>query len=184
MADKTFLDWPFFEPHHKKLALELDDWASATLPAIVGCDAAEADLDGTCRALVKALGQAGWLRYCTPAAYGGAHETLDVRSLALIRETLARHSGLADFAFAMQGLGSGAISLFGSEELKKRYLPAVAKGEKIAAFALSEENAGSDAAAMTTSLTRSADGFAINGEKTWISNGGHCGFLYPLRKVR
>ncbi|MHA7873702.1 MAG: acyl-CoA dehydrogenase family protein, partial [Hyphococcus sp.] len=150
MADRTFLDWPFFEPHHKTLALALDDWAAATLPAIVEGQAAETDLDGTCRALVKAMGQGGWLRYCTPAAYGGVHETLDVRSLAIIRETLARHSGLADFAFAMQGLGSGAISLFGSEDLKKRYLPAVAKGEKIAAFALSEENAGSDAAAMTT----------------------------------
>lgn len=182
MADRTFLDWPFFEPHHKKLALELDDWAAASLPGIVDGGAAETDLDGTCRALVRALGDAGWLRYCTPAAYDGVHETLDVRSLAIIRETLAWHSGLADFAFAMQGLGSGAISLFGSEDLKKRYLPAVAKGEKIAAFALSEENAGSDAAAMTTSLNQDGDAYVINGEKTWISNGGIADFYTLFAK--
>ena len=176
MADRTFLDWPFFDPHHKALAERLDDWASATLPAIVDTRGAHEDVDATCRALVKTLGRDGWLRYCVPAAFGGALETLDVRSLSLIRETLARHSGLADFAFAMQGLGSGAISTFGSDALKKKYLPAVASGEKIAAFALSEENAGSDVAAMTTSLSKSSDGYSAQGEKTWISNGGIADF--------
>jgi acyl-CoA dehydrogenase len=176
MADKSFLDWPFFEPHHKALAEMLDDWASAALPAIVEKPGAHENVDATCRALVKALGIGGWLRYCVPEAYGGALETLDVRALSLIRETLARHSGLADFAFAMQGLGSGAISTFGSEALKKKYLPAVAAGEKIAAFALSEENAGSDVAAMTTALSKSGAGYVANGEKTWISNGGIADF--------
>jgi len=175
-VDSTFLDWPFFDAHHKTLALDLDRWADSTLPAIVDAPGGQEHIDETCRALVKALGRDGWLRYCVPAAYGGAHETLDVRSLALIRETLARHSGLADFAFAMQGLGSGAISLFGSEALKRRYLPAVAAGEKIAAFALSEENAGSDAAAMTTSLRRKGDNYIAKGAKTWISNGGIADF--------
>ncbi|MEZ5927818.1 MAG: acyl-CoA dehydrogenase family protein [Parvularculaceae bacterium] len=182
MADKTFLDWPFFEPHHKALALKLDGWAHDALPPIVEGDAHD-DVDATCRALVKALGRDGWLRYCVPAAFGGVHETLDVRSLCLIRETLGRHSGLADFAFAMQGLGSGAISMFGSEALKKKYLPAVARGEKIAAFALSEENAGSDAAAMTTSLTRKGDTYVVNGEKTWISNGGIADFYTLFAKT-
>ena len=176
MADQNFLDWPFFEPHHKELALALDDWTAATLPAIVDTKTAHDDLDGTCRTLVKALGDAGWLRYCVPAAYGGKHEGLDVRALSIIRETLARHSGLADFAFAMQGLGSGAISLFASEEIKQRYLPDVASGKKIAAFALSETNAGSDAAAITTAMKRDGDSFVINGEKIWISNGGIANF--------
>lgn len=176
MSDRTFQDWPFFEPHHKELAIALDEWAATTLPGIVDAAGAHDDLDGTCRALVTALGQGGWLKYCVPAAYGGKHETLDVRSLALIRETLARHSGLADFCFAMQGLGSGAISLFASEEIKQHYLPAVARGEKIAAFALSEENAGSDAAAIATKMRREGDAYVIDGEKTWISNGGIADF--------
>ncbi len=176
MADRSFLDWPFFEPHHKALAERLDDWAAATLPAIVDAPGAHDDVEATCRALVKALGRDGWLRYCVPQEFGGALKSLDVRSLSIIRETLARHSGLADFAFAMQGLGSGAISTFGSEALKKKYLPAVASGEKIAAFALSEENAGSDVAAMTTALSKSAGGYVANGEKTWISNGGIADF--------
>ena len=176
MADQSFLDWPFFESHHKNLALALDGWAAETLPAIVDGDGAHKDLDGTCRALVKALGDGGWLAYCVPAAYGGIHDDLDVRSLSIIRETLARHSGLADFCFAMQGLGSGAISLFASDAIKQHYLPAVAKGEKIAAFALSEEDAGSDAAAITTSMQHDGGGYVINGEKTWISNGGIADF--------
>ncbi|NNE40840.1 MAG: acyl-CoA dehydrogenase [Marinicaulis sp.] len=176
MADKSYLDWPFLEPRHKQLALDLDYWAASTLPDIVEKPGAHNDVDVTCRALVAALGQAGWLKFCVPAAYGGAHDALDVRSLAIIRETLARHSGLADFAFAMQGLGSGAISLFASEEIKKRYLPAVAAGNKIAAFALSEINAGSDAAALTTSMKADGDDYIINGEKTWISNGGIADF--------
>lgn len=176
MADRSFLDWPFFEPPHKALAGRLDAWAAATLPAIIDAPGADDDVDATCRALVKTLGRDGWLRYCVPEEFGGALKSLDVRSLSLIREILARHSGLADFAFAMQGLGSGAISTFGSDALKKKYLPAVASGEKIAAFALSEENAGSDVTAMTTKLSRSGDHYAVNGEKTWISNGGIADF--------
>ncbi|MEE4155249.1 MAG: acyl-CoA dehydrogenase family protein [Erythrobacter sp.] len=176
MADTTFLDWPFFEPHHAQLARDLDAWAAEALPPIVEREGAEQELDETCRRLVAALGEGGWLRYCVIGAHGGAHEQLDVRSLSLIRETLARHSGLADFAFAMQGLGSGAISLFGSDELQQRYLPAVASGEKIAAFALSEENAGSDAAAMQTTLSAAGNALRLNGEKLWISNGGIADF--------
>ena len=176
MPDRSFLDWPFFEPRHKELALRLDEWAASTLPDIADPEETHNNLDETCRNLVKELGDGGWLTYCVPAAYGGAHDELDVRSLAIIRETLARHSGLADFCFAMQGLGSGAISLFASDEMKKRYLPAVAAGEKIAAFALSEEDAGSDAAALSTKMRRDGDAYVINGEKLWISNGGIADF--------
>lgn len=175
MSDQSFLDWPFFEDHHRALARDLDKWAAASLPAIVDRPGAHDDVDATCRALVKALGRGGWLRYAVPAPFG-ALDRLDVRALSLIRETLARHSGLADFAFAMQGLGSGAISTFGSDALKRRYLPAVASGEKIAAFALSEENAGSDVAAMSTSLKSNGVHYRANGEKTWISNGGIADF--------
>lgn len=174
MADATYLDWPFFETHHRMLARDVDQWAADEITPLLSN--AHGDVDGVCRALVKALGRAGLLRYCVPAAYGGHFEDLDVRALCLIRETLARHSGLADFAFAMQGLGSGAISLFGSRALKEAYLPAVARGEKIAAFALSEENAGSDAAALATLWRAAPDGYEIDGEKTWISNGGIADF--------
>jgi acyl-CoA dehydrogenase len=172
--DRSFLDWPFLEPRHKQLALRLDDWARVTLPSLLA--EAPDDIDATCRTLVRALGKSGWLRHCVPAAYGGANEALDVRSLAIIREALAYHSGLADFAFAMQGLGSGAISLFGSEAQKQKYLPAVAAGQKIAAFALSEPEAGSDAAALQSALAHVGDGYALSGEKTWISNGGIADF--------
>ncbi len=176
MADQSFLDWPFFEPHHKRLALDLNIWAADVLPTIVDHEAVHKNVDATCKTLAKALGSGGWLRYCIPAAYGGAHDDLDVRSLCLIRETLARHSGLADFAFAMQGLGSGAISTYGSEAQKHTYLPAVASGEKIAAFALSEAGAGSDVTAMSTSLVKQYADYIANGEKTWISNGGIADF--------
>lgn len=176
MPDTSFLDWPFFDSHHKTLAHSLDAWATATLPVIVDGGSAQTDLDATCRKLVTALGDGGWLRYCVPKSYGGVHDSLDVRSLAIIRETLARHDGLADFCFAMQGLGSGAISLFGSDETKARYLPAVATGKMIAAFALSEEDAGSDAAAIATTINQDGDSFIVNGEKTWISNGGIADF--------
>jgi acyl-CoA dehydrogenase len=134
------------------------------------------DIDATCRSLVKQLGKAGWLRYTIPSGYGGAHEKLDVRSLCIARETLARISGLADIMFAMQGLGAGPISLFGSPALKERYLRRVGMGEAIAAFAISEADAGSDIAAMQTTARRDGDAYVIDGEKTWISNGGIADF--------
>jgi acyl-CoA dehydrogenase len=171
MADRSFLDWPFFDRSHRDLAEDLEAWCEAELEAAHG-----EDVDAECRALVAKLGAGGWLRHCVPAAYGGVHDTLDVRSLALIRETLARHSGLADFAFAMQGLGSGTISLFGSEAQKHSYLPAVAKGEKIAAFALTEPTSGSDVASMETRAAAAGDGFVVDGGKTYISNGGIADF--------
>lgn len=167
MADRSFLDWPFFDDSHRALAEDLEAWCEAEL-----VDSHGEDVDSECRDLVRRLGEGGWLRYCVPAAYGGVHHNLDVRSLALIRETLARHSGLADYAFAMQGLGSGTISLFGSEEQKSGYLPAVARGEKIAAFALTEPVSGSDVASMETTAGEAADGYVVNGSKTYISNGG------------
>ncbi len=167
MADRSFLDWPFLDDGHRQLAIDLEAWCGDHLT-----DDHPEDIDGACRALVRALGEAGWLRYCVPAAYGGIYERLDIRSLALIRETLARHSGLADFAFAMQGLGSGTISLFGTEEQKQAYLPKVAAGRKIAAFALTEPLSGSDVAAMETSADRKPAGYRVNGAKTYISNGG------------
>ena len=167
MADRTFLDWPFFDSSHRQLADQIEEWCRSELT-----DAPGEDVDAECRALVRKLGDAGWLRYCVPAAYGGISEQLDVRSLALIRETLARHSSLADFAFAMQGLGSGTITLFGSEEQKQAYLPAVGRGEKIAAFALTEPRSGSDVASIETSAREEDGGFLIDGAKTYISNGG------------
>jgi acyl-CoA dehydrogenase len=167
MSDRSFLDWPFFDDSHRALAEALERWCETELS-----DEEPEDVDEACRALVAKLGAGGWLRYCVPAAYGGAEEALDVRSLALIRETLARHSGLADYAFAMQGLGSGTITLFGSEEQKQAYLPAVARGEKIAAFALTEPGSGSDVAAMETSARLSGGGYVVDGAKTYISNGG------------
>ncbi|HYD66297.1 acyl-CoA dehydrogenase family protein [Azospirillum sp.] len=170
MPDRSFLSWPFFEDHHRHLAEDLDAWAAATVPALA--HAAEDDLDGACRALVKALGGAGWLRYAVPASHGGVHERLDVRSLCLVRETLARHAGLADFAFAMQGLGTGPITLFGTDAQKDAYLPRVGRGDSIAAFALSEPEAGSDVAATATTARRDGDGWVLDGAKTWISNGG------------
>jgi acyl-CoA dehydrogenase len=171
MPDRSFLDWPFFDESHRRLGAELDGWCRSELG-----DDHETDVDEACRTLVRKLGAGGWLRYCVPAAYGGVHEHLDVRSLALIRETLARHHGLADFAFAMQGLGSGTISLFGSEAQKQAYLPAVARGEKIAAFALTDPGSGSDVANMETRAEEAEGGFVVNGAKTYISNGGIADF--------
>lgn len=174
MSDKSFLQWPFFNDAHQALAARLDDWASSHLPAITADE--HHDLDGTCKAIVKALGEAGFATYAVPASAGGHHEKLDVRSLCLIRETLARHNALADFAFAMQGLGSGPISLFGNEAQQSAYLNAVATGDKIAAFSLSEPEAGSDVAAMTCTARRDGDEWVLNGTKTWISNAGIADF--------
>ncbi|TNE61434.1 MAG: acyl-CoA dehydrogenase [Alphaproteobacteria bacterium] len=177
MTDTSFLSWPFFDDSYRRLAADLDAWAAATLPGIVDAPGAHDDVDATCRALVKALGAGGWLRYCVPKAYGGMFNTLDVRSLCLIRETLARHSGLADFAFAMQGLGSGAITLAGSDAIKAEYLPAVARGDRIAAFALTEPEAGSDVASIATKLEAGPAGqYLVSGHKTYISNGGIADF--------
>jgi alkylation response protein AidB-like acyl-CoA dehydrogenase len=160
--------WPFFTDAHRALAAELRSWAQRELSVAT----AHPDVDADCRALVKQLGAGGWLRYAVPAHYGGVHEQLDVRSLCIARETLSRVSGLADFSFAMQGLGIGPVSLYGSPELKAQYLPRVASGDAIAAFAISEADAGSDIAAMRTTARRDGDEYVIDGEKTWISNGG------------
>jgi acyl-CoA dehydrogenase len=172
MSDKSYLDWPFFDDSHRALAVALEAWAGANL----GGPCHDGDVDAACRSLVAALGKGGWLRYSVPKSHGGQLARLDSRSLCLIRETLARHDGLADFAFAMQGLGSGAISIAGSEELKARYLPRVAAGEAIAAFALSEPDAGSDVAALSTAAELQGGHYVINGQKTWISNGGIADF--------
>ena len=170
MMDKTYLDWPFLDDNHRKLKSDLTAW----------CEQYTFDhgdkVDDICRQLVADLGKAGWLKNCVPRKWGGVSDSLDVRSIALCRETLAYYSGLADFSLAMQGLGSGAISLFGSDAQRQQYLPAVAAGDAIAAFALSEAEAGSDVAAMATSAELSGDGYVLNGEKTWISNGGIADF--------
>ncbi len=165
--DET-LSWPFFDDGHRRFAEALARWADATLPALP-----HDDVDAACRARVKALGEAGFLKAVVAAEHGGLHPKLDVRTLCLAREILAFRDGLADFSFAMQGLGTGSISLYGSAELKARYLPPVRDGKEIAAFALSEPEAGSDVAAMAT--TAKPDGNShvrIDGSKTWISNGG------------
>ncbi|MFZ6755850.1 acyl-CoA dehydrogenase family protein [Undibacterium sp. Ji50W] len=176
MSDTSYLDWPFFDDKHRELQRTLDAWAAQNLP-----DHHIADVDQACRDLVKLLGAAGWLKNAIGgSAYGGNADVIDTRAICLIRETLARHSGLADFAFAMQGLGSGAISLHGTQVQKQHYLTKVAKGEAIAAFALSEPEAGSDVAAMqcAAEFVADADGghYVLNGEKTWISNGGIADF--------
>jgi acyl-CoA dehydrogenase len=174
MADRSFLGWPFFDEEHRRLAESLDDWAAREL--VPFAHVAEADLDTACKALLARLAAGGWLRHAVPAAWGGARESLDVRSLCLVRETLARHSGLADFVFAMQGLGSGPIALHGSAELRRRWLPRVAAGEAVAAFAISEADAGSDIAAMRTAARRDGGGWVLDGEKCWISNAGLADF--------
>ncbi|QRZ14483.1 acyl-CoA dehydrogenase family protein (plasmid) [Paracoccus methylovorus] len=159
--DKSFLDWPFLETRHRELAVALEDWCAANLPADHG------DVDAACKGLVAALGRAGFLRHTG----AGADEVLDVRSLCLIRETLARHDVLADFAFAMQGLGMGAVSLFGTPT-QRQWLDRTRTGQAIAAFALTEPGAGSDVASTATLAERVEGGWRLSGEKTYISNGG------------
>lgn len=162
------LDWPFFEERHRAFAAELSGWADSYL-----ADLPHDDVDEACRARVAALGAVGFLKAVVPAAYGGLSDKLDVRTLCLAREILAAHDGLADFSFAMQGLGTGSISIAGSEDMKRRILPDVAAGKRIAAFALSEKEAGSDVAAMATTATPDGGSHVrIDGEKSWISNGG------------
>lgn len=162
------LDWPFFGESHRAFAAELSGWADSDLTGLP-----HDDVDEACRARVAALGAAGFLKAAVPAAYGGLNDKLDVRTLCLAREILAAHDGLADFAFAMQGLGTGSISIAGSEAMKRRILPDIAIGKRIAAFALSEKEAGSDVAAMATTATPDGNAHVrIDGEKSWISNGG------------
>ncbi len=169
MADSTFLDWPFFEARHRALAAQIEAWAAAHLS-----DVDHGDVDAACRSLVAALGREGWLTHTAPDP-GDPSGRLDVRTLALVRETLARHSGLADFAFAMQGLGAGPISLFGSGPQRQEWLTRTRGGEAIAAFALSEPESGSDVANIATTARREGKDYVLDGEKTWISNGGIAG---------
>jgi acyl-CoA dehydrogenase len=163
MADTSFLAWPFFEDRHRAFHAALEDWCGRNLP--VG----HADVDAACRELVARLGRDGWLAHTAPGPE--ANGSIDVRTLCLARETLARHDGLADFAFAMQGLGAGAISLFGTAE-QKAWLSATRAGKAIAAFALTEPRSGSDVAALDTTAVRDGASWRLDGEKTWISNGG------------
>jgi alkylation response protein AidB-like acyl-CoA dehydrogenase len=174
MPDRSYLRWPFLADAHRERADALQTWAAAELSDLA--EPGEVDLDDHCRDLVARLADGGWLH----AAVG---EPIDVRALCLTRETLAYHHALADFAFAMQGLGSGAISLFGPAELRDRYLPAVADGRLIAAFALSEPEAGSDVAQVATTATRDGDGYVLDGEKTWISNGGLADFYVVFART-
>lgn len=175
MSDTSWLDWPFFDDSHRELAVALEGWCSRELP---GLD--HTDTDAACRQLVSKLAGGGWLRHAVPGgpdgAWGGRLPQIDSRSICILRETLARHDGLADFAFAMQGLGSGAISLAGSDALREHYLPRVASGRAIAAFALSEPDAGSDVAAMACAARADGGDYVLDGEKTWISNGGIADF--------
>lgn len=166
------MDWPFFEERHRALAKDLDAWASKNIRA-----GHEVNVDEACRKIVRRLGDGGWLKYAIGGtAYGAADDAIDTRAICVIRETLARHSGLADFIFAMQGLGSGAITLFGTPAQKSKYLVRVRDGSFIAAFALSEPDAGSDVAALRCEARRDGDTYVLNGEKTWISNGGIADF--------
>ena len=174
MPDSTFLFWPFFEPRHRALAEKIEAWCEAVIH-----DAEASDPDEACRSLVEGLGRAGFLKLCV----SDGENRPDVRSLAICREILARHHGLADFAFAMQGLGSGAISLFGTIEQKREWLPRVASGIAIAAFAMTEPECGSDAANIATSAMRDGNEWVIVGEKTYISNGGIADFYLTFART-
>ena len=177
--DTTWLDWPFLEPKHRELAQQVQAWCERELhPEPAG------GIDAACRALVQRLGAAGWLRHAiADTACGAQADAIDTRAVCLLRETLARHHGLADFAFAMQGLGSGAISLHGTPEQKRRYLSRVGTGDAIAAFALSEPESGSDVAAMQCAARADGDHYVLDGEKTWISNGGIADFYVVFART-
>ena len=173
MPEQTYLNWPFLDESHRELARDFRVWADREIAPLSEEEPDDEEgLDALARELVKRLAAGGWLQYSVPAPWGGKYETLDVRALCLMRETLAQYSGMADFSFVMQGLGSGPISLFGSEEIRSKYLPEVATGKRIAAFALSEIDSGSDVAAMTTNARLDGDHYILNGAKTLISNGG------------
>ena len=176
--DERDLAWPFFDDEHRTFARELTTWLGSR-------DAVDEDADAAAgvKHWVRTLGEGGWLRSCVPQRYGGGSERLDVRTLCLARETLAAHSALADFAFAMQGLGSGAISLFGSPAQRSKYVPCVAAGGAIAAFALSEREAGSDVAALATTAVRDGGAYVIDGSKTWISNAGIADFCIVFART-
>ena len=175
MADRSFLAWPFFDERHRELAEVLEGWVEAEIAPL---EAEAEDIDAACAEILRRLAEAGWVGHAT-----GQSERLDVRTLCLIRETLARRSGLADFVFAMQGLGSGPITLFGTDDQKAAYLPRVARGDKVAAFALSEPQAGSDAAAIDTTAHQEGDGWVVEGSKTWISNGGIADFYVVFART-
>lgn len=177
MADRSFLGWPFFEDRHRALADELEAFAEREIAPLAHLGHSEAGLDDACRELLRRLAGGEWTTHAVPGPANGGR--LDVRTLCLIRETLARRSGLADFVFAMQGLGAGPLSLFGTDAQKAAWLPRVASGEVACAFALSEPDAGSDAANLTTTARRDGDGWVLDGTKTWISNGGLAG-LYVV----
>jgi acyl-CoA dehydrogenase len=171
--DRSFLDWPFFDDGHRKFQTALDEWCGKNLPVD------HHDVDAACRDLVHRLGSGGWLAHTAPDSAG---ITLDVRTLCLARETLARHDGLADFTFALQGLGAGPISLFGTAEQKK-WLAKTREGRAIAAFALSETKSGSDVANMDMTATKAGNFYRLDGEKTWISNGGIADFYIAFART-
>ncbi|WP_028603496.1 acyl-CoA dehydrogenase family protein [Ottowia thiooxydans] len=179
----THLDWPFMEPKHRLLACELEAWArDLRIPQLEDHQPSRETVDSACRQLVKALGDAGFLRLCVDLG-GGSDSRLDTRSICIAREIFARHHALMDFAFAMQGLGSGAISLVGTALQRSLYLKDVAAGKRIAAFALSEPDAGSDVGAMQCTAERIGESFVLNGEKTWISNGGIADFYVVFART-
>jgi len=183
MAIPSFLDWPFFDARHHELHAAAAEWCEANSTSIAHNES-RAAVDAACRGFVKRLGAAGLTRHCVRADQGGVNDDFDVRSISILRESLARFDGLADFAFAMQGLGSGAITLAGSNELQAKYLPKIAKGEAIAAFALSEPQAGSDVAAMQCNARPDGEHYVLNGEKTWISNGGIADFYCVFARTQ
>ena len=184
MNSASHLAWPFFDEAHRVFKTQLQEWTSKQFADQHGHDESRDAIDRECVSLVKALGQGGWLKPAIAGkVHGGASEVIDTRTICLLREELAWHHGLADFAFAMQGLGSGAISLKGTPEQQAAYLPRVAKGEALAAFALSEPDAGSDVAAMQCSALATADGYRLNGLKTWISNGGIADFYVVFART-
>jgi len=184
MNSAAHLAWPFFDESHRTFKTNLQTWTSKQFAGLQGHDESRDAIDRECVSLVKALGQGGWLKPAIAGkTHGGAADVIDTRTICMLREELAWHHGLADFAFAMQGLGSGAISLKGTPEQQAEYLPRVAKGEALAAFALSEPDAGSDVAAMQCSAVETAEGYRLNGFKTWISNGGIASFYVVFART-
>ena len=182
MIDSTFLNWPFFADEHREFRKELNLWAEQEIVPLLTKHPSE-NPNPVSRKFVSMLGEAGWLTHVIPAPYGGKKAKLDVRTICIGRETLAYYSGLLEFGFAMQGLGAGPISFFGSEEQRKKYLPEVAHGRLISAFAMSEHSAGSDVAAIETSAVIDGDHYVLNGEKAWISNAGIADFYVILART-